>query len=35
MTLSEVKIALLDRAFAPGTIEGARYTSEGMAGVNK
>ena len=35
VTLSEQEMATLNHAFAPGTIQGDRYTSEGMAGLNK
>lgn len=35
IALSVEEIDMLDRVFAPGAIEGARYTPEGMAGVNK
>lgn len=34
LRLSEDDIAKLDRAYAPGSFTGARYTAEGMKGVN-
>lgn len=35
IVLSDEERKILDKAFAPGTIRGDRYTAEGMAGVNK
>lgn len=35
IVLSAEERKILDKAFAPGTILGDRYTAEGMAGVNK
>lgn len=35
ISLSPDEIKTLDQAFAPGVIQGERYTPEGMAGLNK
>jgi aryl-alcohol dehydrogenase-like predicted oxidoreductase len=34
LTLSAADLALLDQATAPGTVHGARYTADGMHGIN-